>query len=200
MVDLPTGKTAMRNKKRRKARSKYIEPDDFHLARRRAGLTVQAAAEELDVDVRTIRNYENGAVRIPYSAFRVMRSLAYYPIAGHDWEDWCFWQNKLWTPEGRSFEAHELRYVATFIQLARHFLRSRSANAEERSTFGAESTIEVIPFVSGAVRDSAEPKAAAGSTLAREPASAATAASGAGLVHDTAVEFERPPVSMEKAA
>ena len=124
MVDLPTCEAVMRTKK--KAR-KYIDPDAFNLARRKAGLTVKQASIELDVNERTIRNYENGAVQIPYPAFRIMRLLAGYSLLGKSWEGWGFHQNKLWTPEGRSFEAHELRYIATYISLARTFLKTRGS-------------------------------------------------------------------------
>ena len=116
----------------KKQARKYIEPDDFYLARRKAGLTVHMAAEQLRVTDRTIRNYENGSCRIPYSAFRLMRLLGGYSLCGvtclkrDSWDGWSFGQNKLWSPEGRSFEVHELRYVATYISIARHFLELKA--------------------------------------------------------------------------
>ncbi|MDP1658577.1 MAG: VC1465 family Xer recombination activation factor, partial [Methylotenera sp.] len=121
MVDLPACEAVMRTKKKPR---KYIEPDAFHLARRKAGLTVNQAAIELDVNERTIRNYENGVVRIPYSSFRLIRLLAGYSLLGNNWEGWGFHQNRLWTPEGRSFEAYELRYIATYISIARHSIKT----------------------------------------------------------------------------
>lgn len=122
MVDLPTCQAVMRTKTKA---NKYIDPDAFHLARRKAGLTVKQTAIELNVNEHTIRNYENGAVQIPYPSFRLLRLLAGYSLLGKKWEGWGFHQNKLWTPEGRSFEAHELRYIATYISLARQFLKSK---------------------------------------------------------------------------
>lgn len=187
MVDLSTCKTPMR--KSHQARE-YIEPDAFHLARRKAGLTVKQAAAELDVNVRTIRNYENGAVRIPYPAFRLMRLLAGYSLVStcrrlkSSWDDWSFWKNKLWTPDGRSFEPHELRYVATYISLARHFLKTRDATAQERSSFAAETVIEIV----------------SAPTAARERPSNATALFGAKVVRETPGQLETLPACMEKAA
>jgi transcriptional regulator with XRE-family HTH domain len=119
----------MRTKKKPR---KYIDPDAFHLARRKAGLTVKQASIELDVNERTIRNYENGAVQIPYPSFRLMRLLAGYYLLGKSWEDWGFHQNKLWSPEGRSFEAHELRYIASYISIARQSIKTLKAKTEER--------------------------------------------------------------------
>lgn len=187
MVDLSTCKTVMRKSK--KARE-YIDPDAFHLARRKAGLTVQRAAIELDVNERTIRNYENGAVRIPYPAFRLMRLLAGFQLVTtgrhlkSNWDDWCFWQNKLWTPDGRSFEPHELRYVATYISLARHFLKTRDATAQEHSSFAAETVIEIIGTPSPA----------------RARPSNATALFGAKVAHETVNELAALQACREKAA
>lgn len=178
MVDLLTGQTVMRTKK--KAR-KYIEPDAFHLARHKAGLTMKQAALELDVDVRTIRNYENGVSRIPYPAFRLLRLLANYQLVGRDWADWSFWQNKLWSPEGRSFAVHELRYVATYISLARHFLKTQAVASLQRSSEAAAKTIEKPPAVRGVP-------------------SSATALFGAEVRQVNAVDLEASPGLQEKAA
>jgi len=51
----------------------YIDPADFYLMRRRAFLTTQQAAELLDVTHKTLQNWEKGRVRIPYTAYRVLK-------------------------------------------------------------------------------------------------------------------------------
>lgn len=134
----------MRTKKKPR---KYIDPDAFHLARHKSGLTVNQAAIELDVNERTIRNYENGAVRIPYSAFRLISLLAGYSLLRTKWEGWGFHQNRLWTPEGRSFEAYELRYITTYLSITRHSIKTRKAS----STDGAAKHLEAInsPLANG---------------------------------------------------
>lgn len=184
MVDLSTCETVMR--KQQKAR-RYIDPDAFNLARRKAGLTVQMAAIELDVNERTIRNYENGAVRIPYSAFRVMRLLAGYPLIGNskqlknNWDNWSFWQNKLWSPNGRSFEAHELLYVSTYIGLARHFLKTQSVASLQRNSTAAAKVLAVSPVVN-------------------ERPSSATALFGVKVAQESPSESETLLACIEKAA
>lgn len=80
MVDLPTCQAVMRTKTKV---NKYIDPDAFHLARHKACLTVKQTAIELNVNERSIRNYENGAVQIPYPLFRLLRLLAGYSFLGH---------------------------------------------------------------------------------------------------------------------
>lgn len=145
---------------------------------------MQATADELGVDVRTIRNWERGQTRIPYSAFRLLRLLAGYKLVGKDWEGWSFGQNKLWTPEGRSFDHYHLRYVSIFISIARHFLKTREATAAEHSTFGA---VKVIEFAKSEPLPSGEP-------------SSATALSGVGVRQVKAEKIEMPSAIMEKAA
>ena len=141
------------------------------------------AAIELDVNERTIRNYENGAVRIPYSAFRLVRLLAGYSLVNTHWEGWGFHANKLWTPEGRSFEAYELRYLATYISIARHSIKNHQAKPQERSTYGAATNLAVnnSPLASG------------------EPSSA-TALFGVEVRQVNSLEFEIPLSLQEKAA
>ena len=104
---------------------KYIEHEWFYVARRRAGLTMMQVAELLEVDIRTVRNWENGSCKIPYAAFRLMRMAGGYSLLGKAWEGWALWQGKLFTPAGRSFEPHELQYVGNYIAMARLFLKSR---------------------------------------------------------------------------
>src|SRR5690606_22153509 len=99
MVDISTGQTAMRNQKKRR----WIDPEGFYLARRRAGLTVGATADMLDVTERTIRNWENGKAAIPYAALRIVRMAAGYQLVGKDWDGWVIWRGQLWTPENRGF-------------------------------------------------------------------------------------------------
>ena len=125
MVDLSTGKAVMPTKKTKR---KWIDRDEFYVARCRAGLTTVKAAAMLDVTERTIRNWENGTSNIPYSAFRLMRLAGGYVFAGKGWEGWTFSHGKLWTPENRSFEPHELRYIAHYLSMARFWIKTRTTN------------------------------------------------------------------------
>lgn len=124
MVDISTGKTVMPAKK---AKRRWIDREQFHVARRRAGLDVVATADMLAVTERTIRNWENGTSAIPYAAFRVVRLAAGYQLMGDEWEGWTVWRGRLWTPENRSFMPHELRYIANYLWMAREWLRERQA-------------------------------------------------------------------------
>lgn len=91
----------------------------------RAGLKRVEAADMLDVTVRTLRNWEEHKSPIPYAAFKVMRLFGGYVLAGDKWEGWSITPEKLFSPEGRSFEPHELRYIGNYFTMARLFLKSR---------------------------------------------------------------------------
>ena len=51
----------------------YIWPNDFYLMRRRAFLTTLEASKLLDVTHKTLQNWEKWRVRIPYTAYRVLK-------------------------------------------------------------------------------------------------------------------------------
>lgn len=102
------------------------------------------AADMLDVTAKTIRNWEKERSPIPYTAFKVMRHLAGYLLAGEKWEGWTITQNKLFSPEGRSFEPHELRYISHYFTMARLFLKQRENPNPQ--------TIAQQPALSGAAR------------------------------------------------
>ena len=79
----------------------------------------------LDVTVKTIRNWEESRSPIPYTAFKVMRMLGGYLVSGEKWEGWSITPSKLYSPEGRSFEPHELQYISHYFTMARLFLKQR---------------------------------------------------------------------------
>ena len=106
---------------------KWIDPEKFRLSRLRAGLTREAAAEKLDVTLNTIRNWEESHSPVPYAAFRMMRLYGGYMLADNGWENWTMWKGKLYSPAGRSFEAHELLYVSNYFTSARLFLKERKS-------------------------------------------------------------------------
>lgn len=139
MVDLSTSETTMRKKKKPR---EYIEPDAFYTARRRAGLDVINTADLLQVNPRTIRNWENGVCKIPYAAFRLLRMSAGYSLLHADWAGWGFHNGTLFAPEGRSFKPYELRYLSTYISLAKHFLKLKQ---EQQATFGGANFVSNPP-------------------------------------------------------
>lgn len=186
MVDIPTSETVMRTKS--KAR-KYIEPEGFYVARRRARLTMMAVANLLEVDIRTVRNWESGSTKIPYAAFRLMRMAGGYALLGKAWEGWALWEGKLFSPAGRSFEPHELQYVGNYIAMARLWLKERE-------------TLKTNPDSASARRATPRHASAESNSLntniASANASAATAAAGVSRLHEAIVIHGRFSQQKEK--
>lgn len=108
----------------------YIDPDDFYLMRRRAHLTTEQAAKMLDVTHRTLQNWEKGRVRIPYTAYRVLKIKVGYVFDDAYFGDWFVRDDTLWSPEGRGFKPHELRYISNYFWMARRWLAERKAAKE----------------------------------------------------------------------
>jgi hypothetical protein len=92
------------------------------------GLGVVACADLLRVTERTIRNWEAGAVRIPYAAYKLMRVLRGGRYLAHPvWRDFRVWHDVLVTPEGHRFQAGELAWWSLLVRRARAFSELRAA-------------------------------------------------------------------------
>ncbi len=108
----------------------YIDPNDFYLMRRRAFLTTLEASKLLDVTHKTLQNWEKGRVRIPYTAYRVLKIKVGYVFNDEFFKDWFVRGDTLWSPEGRGFKPHELRYIANYFWMARRWLAERQATKD----------------------------------------------------------------------
>jgi transcriptional regulator with XRE-family HTH domain len=136
-------------------------------------------ADMLDIDVRTVRNWENGQSAIPYSAFRLIRMAAGYSLLGEKWEGWGFYDGKLFSPAGRSFAPHELAYVANYISMARLFIKSRNSL---KTDVAAEPQAN-LRFT----RDSSDTSKPMDTNIVRGNASDATASFGVKRCHEAEV-------------
>ncbi len=65
-----------------------------------AALTCSQAAQLLRVTVRTVRNWEQGKARVPYSAFEFLRISSGYALPGAPWVGWSIRGDALYSPEG----------------------------------------------------------------------------------------------------
>ena len=104
----------------------YIDPDDFHLMRPRACLTTLEASKLLYVTHKTLQNWEKGRVRIPYTAFRVLKIKVGYMFDDEYFKDWFVKGDTLWSPENRGFKPHELRYISSYFWMACRWLADRA--------------------------------------------------------------------------
>src|SRR5664279_5702224 len=119
--------TLSASRQRKNGSRVYIDPSDFYLMRRRAFLTTQQACKLLDVNHRTLLNWEQGKSRIPYTAYRVLKIKVGYLFDDECFEDWFVRGDTLWSPEGRGFKRHELRYIGKYFWMARKWIAERQA-------------------------------------------------------------------------
>src|SRR5690606_13397510 len=67
------------------------------------------------------------------------------------WDGWCIYRGKMYSPEGRCFEAHDLRYISNYFAMARLWIadkekRQRSANP---LPLGGDLEVKIEPMASG---------------------------------------------------
>lgn len=122
------------------SRRKWIDPLDFKDLRKQAGLSRQKAAEELNVTVRTIQNWETGGARIPWMAFRMLRLLRGFALPGVQWQGWSIFRGKLYSPTGRSFDVIDLENIEHVFSQARLWRQMYSSQGR------AKTATTVVPF------------------------------------------------------
>ena len=84
-----TGRPTRRYGKTSKALKPFpITAQRFAAARAGCFLTIEQTAKLLRVSIRTLHNWENGRVRIPYAAYKLIRILRGYELPGPAWKDY----------------------------------------------------------------------------------------------------------------
>ena len=66
-----------------------VEASRFRDTRFTCNLTVPAAAKLLRVSERTIHNWESGAARVPYAAYRLLRIVRGGEFVHSSWKGWA---------------------------------------------------------------------------------------------------------------
>lgn len=88
-----------------------IHPADFKWERQICNLSIEQCAASLFVTPKTIRNWENGRTRIPYSAYKVLRLLNGQELVHPDWKGWTLVNGALFSPVGQRFDRAGLQYL-----------------------------------------------------------------------------------------
>src|SRR5512140_1033776 len=92
-----------------------VDPERFSGQRRAALLSPKACSDLLGVSPRTILNWEKGRAAIPYAAFKLLRILTGGELPGAEWRGFWLKGSKLWTPEGKAYDAAELAYISNIF-------------------------------------------------------------------------------------
>jgi hypothetical protein len=94
-------------------------------------------AELLHFTDRTVRNWERGASRVPYAAFRLLRITSGYALPGHEWEGWGLRKGVLWSPTGQAFDAGSMGYLGLVFQMARQWAIEHGGGPDLLTAFRA---------------------------------------------------------------
>lgn len=111
----------MRHPNRQKRQRFPVSAWRFREARLQCGLGVDACADLLRISDRTVRNWESGAVRIPYAAYKLMRILRGGKLLGPEWRNFFVRGSTLVTPEGRRLECTELGWWSLLVLQAQQW-------------------------------------------------------------------------------
>jgi transcriptional regulator with XRE-family HTH domain len=104
-------------------RIRVVTAARFREARLSCVLSLEGAAKLLHVSVRTVHNWESGAVRVPYAAYRLMRILRGGHLFDPAWQGFRLRGGRLWTPEGHGLHPGDLSWLSLLCRQAEEFRR-----------------------------------------------------------------------------
>ncbi len=97
------------------------------------GMDLPACAKYLHVTERTLHNWMAGKHAIPFAAYKLLRLLNRMDLPGQAWAGWCFYDGKLWSPEGRSFNPVDASWWGLLVRRAHAFEYYRQRVGQEAS-------------------------------------------------------------------
>lgn len=127
----------MRHRNRRlQAESRVAAGSRFKDARLACCLSAAEVGKLFRVTERTVRNWEAGRVRIPYTAFKLLRILRGGELPGRAWRGFHVRGDAIWTPEGRPLYAADLGWWSLTVRMAHEFRRLVAERRAERTAAG----------------------------------------------------------------
>ena len=106
----------------------YLSPDGFRDLRLGCLLSREACAGVLGCSVRTVRAWDAGARRVPWSAVKLLRLLRCGDIGAlrPEWHGWTLNRNGMVSPEGVAYSLGDLGWWSLTCRQAEAFRRDRS--------------------------------------------------------------------------
>ena len=101
------------------------------------GMDLPACAKYLHVTERTLHNWMAGKHDIPFAAYKLLRLLNRMDLPGQAWAGWSFYDGKLWSPEGRSFNPVDASWWGLLVRRASAFETLRRRGAQGGSSTAA---------------------------------------------------------------
>lgn len=93
----------------------------FKAMYRRLGFGATDVANFLQVTPRTVQLWVSGRVRIPYSAYKLLRVLLHYELPGKAWDGWALSAGRLYTPEGHELNPVDFTWWSLLVRKAAMF-------------------------------------------------------------------------------
>lgn len=97
------------------------------------GLSVDDAANFLQVTPRTVQLWISGRVRVPYAAYKLMRLQLRYELPGSAWDGWHLSAGRLYTPEGYELVPKDFEWWSLLVRQARCFSSLYAENGHLRA-------------------------------------------------------------------
>jgi DNA-binding XRE family transcriptional regulator len=109
--------------KRRPVRRWYVSPADFLELRHSCALSRKACAAYLGVSLHTVRHWETGRHRVPWSTVRLLRLLRCGDLGAlsDEWAGWTINRLGLHAPAGRTYRERDMRVWWQTCEQARLF-------------------------------------------------------------------------------
>jgi hypothetical protein len=114
-------RAAAGRKPRTRRRTWWLSGCEFRELRLSCLLNQRACAEFLGVGIRTVRGWDHGRSRVPWSVIRLLRITRNGELLPAAWAGWRLWGDTLWSPEGKGYRAHELAAWGLLVGMARLF-------------------------------------------------------------------------------
>lgn len=114
-----------------------------------AAMDRKGVSELLRVTVRTVKNWEQGKSRVPYSAYRLLRIHGCYDLPGAAWSGWRLAGDTLWSPERRGFRPFDLAWWGLTVAMAREWKRIYAGSSVSGNEIAAQLTITAADVLPG---------------------------------------------------
>ncbi|MDE2155613.1 MAG: hypothetical protein KGJ32_06920, partial [Xanthomonadaceae bacterium] len=164
----PLGRPRARAAARRPRRRLWlISPEGFRELRHSCLLSQRQAAAYLGVCLRTVRHWDSGRNRVPWSAVRLLRLLRAGELGGllDGWEGWRIVRDRLVSPEGRVYRERDMRHWWLTLEQARFWREGYDVATLPSAAQPREATGRSVTQAGRAAEDAALPSPAAPAPL-----------------------------------
>jgi DNA-binding transcriptional regulator YiaG len=138
----------------RRPRTWLISFEEFRELRHSCFLDQKRCADFVGVSLRTVRHWDTGKTRVPWSVVRLLRLLRLGDLGALDdsWTGWTVNRNGLWSPTGQRYNEPEMSRWWLTVEQSRLFREAYDVglfDAFEAKPRGSGTTVPCVPGHSG---------------------------------------------------